>query len=155
MIVALGSGLDRDDVGWLVAPSDPTFLAMQAERLADPDATVSRHGADLDRDIARLRSGWRPEEPDLAEAPTILARRLHFSMSLDPARHFVGVQIRGPVSDAGGRLLSRERMTSLVIAVDATAGTWARTLNRFYRIAFDGDQSEANEDWEDIDGGWN
>jgi hypothetical protein len=139
-IVADPSGNLSDDVGWLVAPDGYELAALQAERHADPDDNVVAHAADLDRDIARLRAGWRPDDTDLAQAPTLLAEGLHLSMSADG----MCAQFHGPVFDADGRPVSQGRITSLVIAVDTKAGTWARTLNRFYRLAHsdsEGDRS--------------
>jgi hypothetical protein len=52
-----------------------------------------------------------------------------------PIHTLVGAQLRGAVFHPDGHLISRDRMTSLVIAIDAEKGHWARTLNRFYRLA--------------------
>ncbi len=134
-VVARRCGLPLDDVGWLMPPDDPALAALQAERRDDADAGVVRQAADLDRDIARLRAGWRPDAADLSQAPTILGRGLHFRMSVGPDDHSLSVQIRGEAFEAFGRQISRDRMTSAVVAVDVAEGRWARTLNRFYRLA--------------------
>lgn len=110
-VVAKQSGMVFDDVGWLISPDDPDLAAMQAERRADSDAVVIGHAADLDRDIAHLREGWRPDGADLARASIILVRGLHFSMSIDPSDQSFGVQFRGPVADVDGRQISHGRTT--------------------------------------------
>jgi hypothetical protein len=152
-VVARQSSLPFDDVGWLVSPDDPDFAAMQAERRADANPTVAGLAADLDRDIARLQAGWRPESADLVRAPTILVCGLHFSMSIDPSDQSFGVQFRGPVFDAEGSQISQGRITSLAVAFDAANGTWARTPNRFYRLANnDEDIGGHDDDQADIQG---
>jgi hypothetical protein len=87
--------------------------------------------AELDRDIARMRGRWRPSETDLAGAPTIVARQ--WAVSQSPG--LSGLHLCGVMLDGEGRRFSRDWVTNLVIAVDTKAGTWARTLNRFYRLA--------------------
>lgn len=133
-VVARRSNLPLDDVGWFMPPDDPVLAALQAGRRADADASVAGHAADLDRDVARLREGWRPDA-DLLRSPTIVARGLHLTMSVGRDDHSLSVQIRGAAFDPDGRPISRDRLTSLVVAVDLTQGLWARTLNRFYRLA--------------------
>ena len=130
-IVVDHSGIPSADIAWMIPPDGPALFALQAERHADSDPVFVTHAADLDRDIARLRAGWWPDNADLTDAPILLAEGLQMSMSASP----IGVQMLGPVYDPDGRQISRGRITSLVVAVDAEHGRWARTLNRFYRLA--------------------
>jgi hypothetical protein len=125
------TGAVSHDVAWLISPDDETLQAYQSERREAADSDMVRAGADLDRDIVCLREGWRPRPEGLADAPTLAVERIVIVMSPE----LVGVILRGSALGPGGGLLSRDRMTSLVVAVDAVEGRWARTLNRFYRLA--------------------
>jgi hypothetical protein len=128
--VALPSG-QTDDVAWLIAPDDPALVAYQRERSEAADSGTVQAGADLDRDVVCLREGWRPQPDGLIEAPTLAVDRVVIALSPDMA----GVMLRGAALGPDGSLLSRDRITSLVVAMDAAEGRWARTLNRFYRLS--------------------
>jgi hypothetical protein len=120
-----------DDLAWLIAPDDPALAAYQCHRREAADSGTVQAGTELDRDLACLREGWRPQPDGLTEAPTLAVDRIVISLSPEGA----GVMLRGAAFGPNGSLLSRDRITSLVVAMDAAEGRWARTLNRFYRLA--------------------
>jgi hypothetical protein len=120
-----------DDVAWLIAPDDEALAAYQCARRDAADPGTVRVGADLDRDVAFLRDGWRPRPEGLLDAPTMAVERVVVALSPEGS----GVMLRGAAIGPDGGLLSRDRMTSLIVAMDAVEGRWARTLNRFYLLA--------------------
>ncbi|WP_410494117.1 DUF6634 family protein [Devosia sp. BK] len=77
-------------------------------------------------DLARLRSGWRPEPRILERAP----RLDHWSVG-EP-QDFGLVRLLGTVT--GHPLLPDHRVvtTSPLVALETQRGTWARTVSRFY-----------------------
>ncbi len=128
---ACPTGGASGDVAWLIAPDNGELQAYQRERREAVDTDTVQAGADLDRDVDCLLEGWRPHPEGLIEAPTMAVDRIVLALSPE----LVGVMLHGAALAPDGSLLSRDRITSLVVAVDAATGRWARTLNRFYRLA--------------------
>ena len=80
------------------------------------------------RDLARIKTGWRPTEGDLATAPLIEEWKTGY-MPFHPGE----IQLLGRVFDHPRFVDGAAIFTSAIIHLDAEAG-WARCVNRFYRL---------------------
>lgn len=127
-----------EGVAFLHAPHDPHFLRnVLAARDHDRDPAAREAGRRLKRDHDRLRAGWMPTDADLIDAPTLTVIQAYVSTSLRRPFPASQVMLVGRVLNAYGIPSSKLRITSLLIAVEAEAGHWARTFNRFYRLCHD------------------
>lgn len=97
-------------------------------RAEDLDISSLPRWRQLLGDLARLRSGWRPEPRILERAP----RLDHWSVS-EPL-DFGLVRLLGTVT--GHPLLPDHRvvMTSPIVAIDTHGRSWARTVSRLYLL---------------------
>ncbi|MDT3687934.1 MAG: hypothetical protein RO009_23165 [Pseudorhodoplanes sp.] len=82
---------------------------------------------DLEKEIARLRRGWRPSTEDLVDVPVIRGWSFGFRPGSRAALCLWG-DVRGHPT-FGDRAI----YTSALVAIDEAAG-WARTVNRYYRL---------------------
>ncbi len=63
------------------APDEPDLERLMTARMRSNDSTDVINDLQLRTDLARLKTGWRPDEHDLAEAP-----HLRVGGILDPVR---------------------------------------------------------------------
>jgi hypothetical protein len=78
-----------------------------------------------------------PSDADLVDAPMLTVIQAYVSTSLRRPFPASQAMLVGRVLNAYGVPSSKLRITSLLIAVEAKAGHWARTYNRFYRLCHD------------------
>jgi hypothetical protein len=81
-----------------------------------------------ERDLARIRAGWRPTAEDLAEAPIIQGWKTR-EMAFQPET----LQLLGRVTGHPRFKDGSPIFTSAVVHLDENGG-WARCVNRFYRL---------------------
>jgi hypothetical protein len=112
------------------APDEPDLERLMTARMRSNDSTDVINDLQLRTDLARLKTGWRPDEHDLAEAPHLRVGGIIWTPFVRPW----SVSLVGAVLDANGSPTGRQRITSFLIAADAREGKWARTWNRFYRL---------------------
>jgi hypothetical protein len=138
-----------DGVAFIYAADDPFFVReVLHARDHHRDPAAREAGWQLAHDHARLRAGRTPRDADLAEAPTLLVSNAYIARLIrGPAPASQAVLIGRPL-DPYGLPAPMLRVTSLLIAVEASEGRWARTFNRFYRLMHDdGETNDPRDYW--------
>jgi hypothetical protein len=127
----LGSAhLWPSDIGFALSPANEWLIQIMQDEIATNHPARIRRVVSLEQDQQRLLAGWRPTSNDLADAPSITPDTL-FITSGDECRL---INLAGFVRNVPGGGPDRRRVTSLIVAFDATRFEWIRTLSRFYRL---------------------
>jgi hypothetical protein len=129
------------DIGITLGPANRWLIQMLQEEMASDDPARWQRAMSLEQDQQRLLTGWRPTSNDLEDAPSITPDTL-FITSGDECRL---INLAGFVKNVPGGGHDRRRVTSLVVAFDATRFEWIRTLSRFYRL--DPILTQPNNEW--------
>jgi hypothetical protein len=126
VIILPNLGLHFADGLILVDVDECLPLDSQAWGADDQEEAAIREAAV--RDLARLKSGWRPGARAIAQAPVLTNWTI-----AEPAPGiacFWG-QVTGHPNFPAGRYVQ----TSFIVALDSHELIWARTLSRFYRLS--------------------
>jgi hypothetical protein len=118
------------DIGFALSPANEWLIQIMQDEIATNHPARIQRVVSLEQDQQRLLAGWRPNSFDLETAPGITPDTL-FVTSGDECRL---INLAGFVKNVPSGGPDRRRVTSLVVAFDATRFEWIRTLSRFYRL---------------------
>ena len=111
----------------IINPADHVALYLGSPAIAAENPVYAKL-IRAERDLARLRQGWRPTPDDLSNAPCLSHWSFAATITGDVTVLFGIVNGHPRIRDGGWCT------TSMLVAIDTCHWKWARTLSRFYRI---------------------